>query len=211
MTTDNKNFKILDKSLPEYLPEFFIELENQIHKDNERWGDTWKERGLVWEGREQEQRFCDWLGDKYFDWKNDDIPFPWLKVAGEAMIGYIREKYLKNDNKIQVLFEGKNMKLISHEEAIKESLKDPEFNIAYKKTYYQSDIAIAVYRIRNNKSLTQKQFSEKYKIKLKKLKDVENGMIGDMTLDQLENILEKLGLYISIKLKDFSEDLDQED
>jgi len=100
------------------------------------------------------------------------------------------------------------MKLISHEEVIKESLKDPEFNIAYKKIYYQSDIAIAVYRIRKNKKLTQKQFSKKYKIKLKKLKDVENGMIGDMTLDQLENILEKLGLYISIKLKNFSEDLD---
>jgi len=100
------------------------------------------------------------------------------------------------------------MRLISHGEVIKQALKDPEFNIEYKKIYYHGDIAIAVYRIRKNKNLTQEQFSKTYKIQLKKLKDVENGLIGDMTLDQLENILEKLGLYMSIKLKNFSEDLD---
>ena len=100
------------------------------------------------------------------------------------------------------------MKLISHKEALEEALKDPEFNIEYKKICYQSDIAIAIYKIRKNGNLTQKEFSKKYKISLKKIKDAENGLIGDMTLDQLENILQKLGLYISIKLKNFSEDLE---
>lgn len=100
------------------------------------------------------------------------------------------------------------MKLISHEEALRESLKDPEFNIAYKKICYQSDIAIVIYRIRKNQNLTQKEFAKKHKIPLKKIKNIENGIIGDMTLDQLENILEKFGLYISIKLKNFSENLE---
>ena len=95
--SDNKNFEILDKSLPEYLPEFFIELENQLWKDNERWGGTWKERGLVWEGKSQEERAYQWMHDKFVNWSlNKDHSFPWLKMAGEAMIGFIREKYLKD-------------------------------------------------------------------------------------------------------------------
>ena len=94
--SNSKNFEILDKSLPKYLPEFFIELENQLWKDNERWGDTWKERGLVWNGFTQEERFYHWIEEKFFNYLDDDKPFPWLKVAGEAMIGFIREKYLKD-------------------------------------------------------------------------------------------------------------------
>lgn len=96
MSEYNNNFKILNKSLPKYLSEFFIELENQIHKDNERWGDTWKIRGLVWNGLTQEERFYSWMEEKYIDYKYNDKPFPWLKVAGEAMIGFIREKYLRD-------------------------------------------------------------------------------------------------------------------
>jgi len=95
--SNKKNFEILDKHLPEYLLEFFIELENQIYKDEEKWGDTWKERGLVWEGKSQEERAYQWMHDKFVNWSlNKDHSFPWLKMAGEAMIGFIREKYLKN-------------------------------------------------------------------------------------------------------------------
>jgi len=93
--SNNKNFEILDKSLPEYLPEFFMELENQLWKDNERWGDTWKERGLVWEGKSQELRFIQWIDNKYIEYLETG-KLPWLKIAGEAMIGYIREKHLRN-------------------------------------------------------------------------------------------------------------------
>ena len=84
------------KELPEYLDEFCDELKKQIIADNERWGDTWKERGLVWEGKEQEQRFFNWVTEKLaLDWGRDGKPFPWVKAAGEAMIGYVREKYMK--------------------------------------------------------------------------------------------------------------------
>lgn len=86
--------EILIKSLPEYLPEFFTALTEQIVSDNERWGDTWKERGLVWNELTQEERFFTWVVDKYLEYVHKYKAFPWLKVAGEAFIGYIREKYL---------------------------------------------------------------------------------------------------------------------
>lgn len=86
--------KILFKSLPAYFDEFVEALEDQIMEDNKRWGDTWKERGLVWNGLDQEARFFDWVYEKYMVFRHRGEPFPWLKVAGEAFIGYIREKYL---------------------------------------------------------------------------------------------------------------------
>lgn len=89
--------EILFKSLPAYFDEFTEALEDQITEDNERWGDTWKERGLVWKGNTQEERFYSWMEDKYIEYRYEDKPFPWLKVAGEAMIGYIREKYLRGE------------------------------------------------------------------------------------------------------------------
>ena len=81
----------LTKSLPEYLPEFFEALTNQINSDEKRWGDTWKNRPL--EGQEDRifARFKDYKDQLDFA----GTPIPWLKVAGEALIAYIREKYLK--------------------------------------------------------------------------------------------------------------------
>ena len=102
------------------------------------------------------------------------------------------------------------MKLISHEEALKEAFKDPEFNIEYKKIYYHVDISIAVYRARKNQKLTQKEFAKKYRIPLRKLKKIENGDCENITLGFLENLFEKLGLYMSMKIKNFSEDLEDE-
>jgi len=87
------NKEILIKSLPEYLPEFFKALAKQINSDNERWGNTWKERGLYWEGKSQELRFIQWVDNKYIEYLETG-KMPWLKIAGEAFIGYIREKYL---------------------------------------------------------------------------------------------------------------------
>jgi len=80
--------------LPEYFSEFSHELECQIIEDNKRWGDTWIKRGK--EG--QEDRFFDYVSQKLYEFEVENKPFPWLKVAGEAMIGYVREKYLNNEN-----------------------------------------------------------------------------------------------------------------
>ena len=84
---------IFTKSLPEYLPEFFEALTTQIYKDNLRWGDTWKERPV--EG--QEHRMFARFQDYYDQFKNAGTPMPWLKIAGEAFIGFIREKYTRNN------------------------------------------------------------------------------------------------------------------
>jgi len=100
------------------------------------------------------------------------------------------------------------MKLISYEEALQEALKDPEFNIEYKKICYQVDIVITIYNVRKGQKLTQKQFAKKYNISLKKLKKIEDGDFENITLGFLENLFKKLELYMSIKIKNFSEDLD---
>ena len=83
------------KELPEYFSEFANDLEIQIIEDNKRWGNTWVERGLVWNGKSQEQRFFEWVIEKYLQYAHNNKPFPWLKIAGEAMVGYIREMYME--------------------------------------------------------------------------------------------------------------------
>jgi len=98
--SDNKNKEILNKSLPEYLPEFFEELTKRIIEKNEQYGDAWIERGLIYNGLTQELRFSNWSDDKFFNHFWLDEKLPWLDFAGEAFIGFIREKYLKNDDKI---------------------------------------------------------------------------------------------------------------
>ena len=93
--TPISNEDVLNKNLVEYLPEFFEALKDRIVDDDARWGDTWKERGLLYNGESQELRFYHWLMKQFDDYWNYEEEFPWLKVAGEAFIGYIRDKYLR--------------------------------------------------------------------------------------------------------------------
>ena len=92
--SENKFLKLLPKILPEYWKEFSDVVYEQLLNDYERWGDTWKQRGLIWSGQNQETRFKNWLEEKYDQWDENNVPFPWKKIAGEACIGYIREEYL---------------------------------------------------------------------------------------------------------------------
>lgn len=75
----------------------FKKVKSQLLKDKQRWGDTWKKRGLIYNGKSQEirafERFIDYL-DQF---KNSNTPIPWEKVIGEAHICMVRDKYLKND------------------------------------------------------------------------------------------------------------------
>lgn len=100
------------------------------------------------------------------------------------------------------------MQLISHEEAIQEAMKDPEFNREYKKIFYTSDIATAIYKIRKDQNLTQKEFAKKYGISKSTLKEIEYGNMTYVTFKFLEDLLERLDLYISIKFKKFEENLE---
>ena len=100
------------------------------------------------------------------------------------------------------------MELISHKEAIETALKNPYFNVAYKKTNYCFILSKTIYKIRNEQNLTQEKFSKKYKIDYLKLMKIEFGDCKNIKLKVLESLFEKLGLYMSIELKNFSENLE---
>lgn len=73
----------------DFLEEFTDALREQLVSDEKRWGDTWREVPI--EGQEHRiyGRFMDYL-DR-FETLGD--PVPWLRVAGNAMIAWIREKH----------------------------------------------------------------------------------------------------------------------
>jgi len=71
----------------DFLPKFMEELKSQLEEDDKRWGDTWRKR--VRQGHE-ERIMSDFMN--YYDqWKNGGNSIPWLKVAGLALIAWIRE------------------------------------------------------------------------------------------------------------------------
>lgn len=93
------NKTIMDERLKEIdlldeLPDTFNEVFDQLTEDAKRWGDTWKERGKVWNDQSQEERFFQKMQDYYDDFK-EGIPVNWAKVIGEAHICMVREKKLK--------------------------------------------------------------------------------------------------------------------
>lgn len=75
--------------LEHYLPEFITALEDQLTRDYERWGDTWRERGLWHNGKSQELRFLEWVEEKYKK-SAKGADFPWVKTAAKALIGWVR-------------------------------------------------------------------------------------------------------------------------
>ena len=72
-----------------YLPAFMVALRDQLISDEARWGDTWRNRTR--EG--QEERIMDTIDDYFDQYVTEDEPIPWLKIAGNAMIAWIRENF----------------------------------------------------------------------------------------------------------------------
>ena len=77
------------------LQDTFQDVTKQLIEDEKRWGDTWKERGLVFNGQPQEERFIVKVNKYYEEFLADGTPIPWTKVLGEAHIALVREKKLK--------------------------------------------------------------------------------------------------------------------
>jgi hypothetical protein len=83
----------------DFLDEFLVELRAQLISDDELWGDTWLKRPK----KGQADRIYDRIKQYYIDEKlgqrlvGDNTHFldslPWLKIAGLALIGWIRERY----------------------------------------------------------------------------------------------------------------------
>lgn len=75
----------------DFLDEFHGALEAQLLSDAKRWGDAWLDKSDV-EG--QEQGFLGKVVGYHNDFKNKDISdMPWLKIAGYALICWIRENH----------------------------------------------------------------------------------------------------------------------
>jgi hypothetical protein len=75
------------KTLIDYLPKFVDALKIQLEDDEKRWKNTWTTRTI--DG--QEERIFAKYRDYYDQWKNAGVPIPWLKIAGEALIAWVRE------------------------------------------------------------------------------------------------------------------------
>lgn len=85
-----KNIKLINE-----LDFTFVDVEKQLIEDQERWGDEWKRRGLVYKGQSQETRFFNKIREYEHDYIENNIPVPWVKIIGEAHIALVREKKLK--------------------------------------------------------------------------------------------------------------------
>jgi hypothetical protein len=73
----------------DFLPDFVKALELQLREDHAQWGDTWLKRTR----KGQEERTIKSFNDKFDKYLNGGIPIPWLKIAGDALIAWIREQH----------------------------------------------------------------------------------------------------------------------
>jgi hypothetical protein len=71
----------------EYLDDFSAALDKQLEDDEKRWGNTWLQR--LPEG--QEARIWEHIQTYFDQYNNAEVPIPWLKIAGLAMIAWIRD------------------------------------------------------------------------------------------------------------------------
>jgi hypothetical protein len=73
----------------DFIDEFASALEEQLRNDELRWGNTWLERTR--EG--QEERTITRFNDYFDQYKETGAPLPWLKIAGGALICWLRETH----------------------------------------------------------------------------------------------------------------------
>lgn len=75
--------------LLDFLDEFMVVLDEQLRKDELRWGRTWMYRPVEGQEMRIKARFND-----YFDqFERAGVPVPWLKVVGNAYIAWVRENH----------------------------------------------------------------------------------------------------------------------
>ena len=79
----------------DFIGEFSEALKAQLEQDDKSWGDTWLQR--IPEG--QEGRIEEHI-KMYFDqYRNASVPVPWLKIAGLALIAWVRDNHPELWNK----------------------------------------------------------------------------------------------------------------
>ena len=87
--------RLKDVNLIDEIRETAEDLEIQLWEDEKRYGDTWKERGLVYNEQSQEVRWFYKMHEYFEAYVNEGTPINWDKVIGEAHICKVREKKLK--------------------------------------------------------------------------------------------------------------------
>ena len=77
-----------EKTLVDYFDEFCAEFRKSFLEDQGRWGNSW--RDYTREGQEERimARFKDYL-EQFI---HAEVPFPWFKIAGYALVAWAREK-----------------------------------------------------------------------------------------------------------------------
>ena len=73
----------------DFLQEFTEALKDQLIADDLRWGDAWLEKPIA----EQELHIMDHIYAYEEAFQDNGTPIPWLKIAGLALIAWIRENY----------------------------------------------------------------------------------------------------------------------
>ena len=78
-----------DIKVTDFMEEFVEALTKQLDSDYEHSGVT----GLGLTKLGQEHRFLNLLDDYFYEWDMKGTSMPWLKIAGNAMIAWIRENH----------------------------------------------------------------------------------------------------------------------
>jgi len=73
----------------DFLDEFIEELEYDLLKGEEKYGSTWLER----DRENQVERILDTHETYYNNWLKRGGNYPWVSVAGNALIAWIRDNY----------------------------------------------------------------------------------------------------------------------
>ena len=73
----------------DFVKEFSEALEEQLKSDAKRYGNTWLQRFP--DG--QEARIWERLQTYFDQYKNADVAIPWLKIAGLALIAWVRDNH----------------------------------------------------------------------------------------------------------------------
>jgi hypothetical protein len=73
----------------DFMKEFTDALQKQLEDDEVRWGNTWLKRVPMG----QEARVIAKFNDYFDQYKETGRPLPWLKIAGNAMICWIRDQH----------------------------------------------------------------------------------------------------------------------
>ena len=73
----------------DFLPELTEALTQQLNEDFQHWGDTWLKRPKLG----QEERTIAKFNDYFDQYREKNVPIPWLKIIGNALICWIREQH----------------------------------------------------------------------------------------------------------------------